>query len=255
MELELEPELITPSQVVTPSQVFSPSQVVTPSRPVAVGLGSGITPTLPEAARAHTVRLAAIVVAVAVVVVAAFLLLRSRPAPQPPAPVAQPAPPLAAPEPPAPVEVAAVAPAAAPLAQEGTVRVQTDGPASFTVDGKSAHLAADGMLHLPPGRHKVSLQSPLLAGARGFEVEVKNGETVTRAVHSGRGRLRIAVTPWAEVQLDGKSVGTTPIAPLELREGTHTLLLKNGDLQANVSRRVVVVPDKETVLRVDLFGR
>jgi hypothetical protein len=97
--------------------------------------------------------------------------------------------------------------------------------------------------------------SPVLAGARSLDIEVKNGETVTRTLHSGRGRLRVAVTPWAEVQLDGRPVGTTPIAPLELREGAHTIVLKNGDLQANVSRRVVVIPDKETVLRVDLFGR
>ena len=139
------------------------------------------------------------------------------------------------------------------MAEEGLLRVTAEN-AGFTVDGKAARPAADGALHLPPGRHKVVVSGPQLATPRSFDVTLAAGETVTRAVHAGRGRLRLAVTPWAEVQLDGRAAGTTPLQPIDLAEGAHWLALKNGELGANVKRRVVVFPDKETALKVDLFS-
>jgi serine/threonine-protein kinase len=132
--------------------------------------------------------------------------------------------------------------------------VQTDGPASFTVDGHTQSPAADGTLHLAPGRHKVVVASDRLATARSFDLDVKSGEELTRAARSGRGRLKLAVTPWAEVQLDGRSVGTTPLSAIELGEGVHQVTLRNVQLGALVKKRVVVHPDKETALRVDLFS-
>jgi serine/threonine-protein kinase len=126
--------------------------------------------------------------------------------------------------------------------------------AAITVDGRAAHAGADGALHLPPGRHRVMVSAPQLATPRSFDVTLAAGETVTRAVHAGRGRLRLAVTPWAEVQLDGRAAGTTPLQPLDLAEGAHWLTLKNGELGANVKKRVIVFPEKETALKVDLFS-
>jgi len=40
--------------------------------------------------------------------------------------------------------------------------------------------------------------------------------------------LKVNVTPWADVYVDGKKVATTPIAaPLKITPGTHTILLSN----------------------------
>jgi eukaryotic-like serine/threonine-protein kinase len=246
----------TPVEMVSPDMVILDGEAeveVAPAPPVAVGQRSGSAPALEPLKNPRIALMAAVVVAAALVLLAVLLLRHPRPEappPAPPPPRAE-APQIAAP-PPAPLPALPVE-KAAPMAEEGLLRVTAEN-AGFTVDGKAARPAADGALHLPPGRHKVVVSGPQLATPRSFDVTLAAGETVTRAVHAGRGRLRLAVTPWAEVQLDGRAAGTTPLQPIDLAEGAHWLALKNGELGANVKRRVVVFPDKETALKVDLFS-
>jgi serine/threonine-protein kinase len=50
--------------------------------------------------------------------------------------------------------------------------------------------------------------------------------------------LRIQVRPWAEVFVDGRSVGTTPLRPIDLSAGRHTIRASNpelGDKRAEVT--------------------
>ena len=79
-------------------------------------------------------------------------------------------------------------------------------------------------------------------------------ESATRAIPRGHGTLRVAVTPWAEVTVDGHVLGVTPLSPVDLGEGAHQVALKNGDLGVVAKRRVIVSPNKETLLKLDLFG-
>jgi hypothetical protein len=137
---------------------------------------------------------------------------------------------------------------------EALLRVQLDGPATFVVDGRTEHVGTDGLLHLTPGHHRVLVSAPTLAFPRSLEVDLRARESATRVVPRGHGVLRIAVTPWAEVTIDGKLVGTTPLQPLELLEGAHSVALKNGDLGIVAKRRLVVSPNKETLFKLDLFG-
>jgi serine/threonine-protein kinase len=139
--------------------------------------------------------------------------------------------------------------------KEATLRIQTDGAASFVVDGRAMRTAPDGALHLRPGKHTVTVNATGLASARSLTVELAPGEAALRAVHGGRGWLRVAITPWAEVVVDGKTLGVTPLQPVELAEGPHLVTLKNSDLGVTTKRRLLVTPNKETLLKVDLFSR
>ena len=48
------------------------------------------------------------------------------------------------------------------------------------------------------------------------------------------GVLRIAVSPWGEVEVDGKAAGTSPpLTELSLPEGTHQIVIRNADLPAH----------------------
>jgi serine/threonine-protein kinase len=184
---------------------------------------------------------------------------RSARAPQaralPATPIAPATPRGATPEPEAaPEAVPTLPPVIVAAPEEATLRVQTDGPASFAVDGRAMRPGSDGALHLKPGRHTVVVTSPLLAAPRTLAIDLKPKEAALRAVHSGRGQLRVAVTPWAEVLVDGKLLGTTPLEAVDLPEGPHAVTLKNGDLGVTSKRRVVVAPGKETLLKVDLFA-
>jgi hypothetical protein len=71
------------------------------------------------------------------------------------------------------------------------------------------------------------------------------------AVDEAPGRLQIGVRPWAAIQIDGRSMGETPVAPLDLAPGVHTARLEHPDFQPLV-RKVTVVAGETVRLQVDL---
>jgi serine/threonine-protein kinase len=53
------------------------------------------------------------------------------------------------------------------------------------------------------------------------------GDSATAA--AGKGTLRLLVSPWAEVEVDGKSQGVSPpLTRLRLPAGEHTVVLRNS---------------------------
>jgi serine/threonine-protein kinase len=65
------------------------------------------------------------------------------------------------------------------------------------------------------------------------------------------GQLQIAVRPWAEVVVDGRVMGTTPLDKITLEAGSHLIALRHPAYEE--LRRSIVVPPGETIkLVVDL---
>ncbi|AKT36363.1 uncharacterized protein CMC5_004760 [Chondromyces crocatus] len=69
---------------------------------------------------------------------------------------------------------------------------------------------------------------------------------------SGTGSLQVVVLPWADVSVDGKPMGTTPIAPIPLSPGPHSVVLRNAELGAVRNLSVVIKAGQPSLLRVDL---
>jgi serine/threonine-protein kinase len=58
----------------------------------------------------------------------------------------------------------------------------------------------------------------------------------TPAAPSPRGLVRLAISPWGEVEVDGKPAGTSPpLTELNLAEGRHQIVIRNADLPAHTS--------------------
>ena len=75
-------------------------------------------------------------------------------------------------------------------------------------------------------------------------MEKKIGEK--RALAAGAGRLELAVAPWGEVLVDGKSRGLSPpLRVLDVPAGAHTIEIRNSTFPAHVER--VQVKAGETV--------
>jgi serine/threonine-protein kinase len=72
--------------------------------------------------------------------------------------------------------------------------------------------------------------------------------------HHGTGMLRLAAHPWADVSIDGHAAGTTPMRPISLSEGPHTVTLTNAQLGVTVKRKVSIQHDHELPLVVDMFS-
>jgi serine/threonine-protein kinase len=63
------------------------------------------------------------------------------------------------------------------------------------------------------------------------------------------GTLRLAISPWGEVEVDGQPAGVTPpLTTLELSAGTHRITVRNGDFPPYTTE-VVVEPEQTVTLR------
>jgi eukaryotic-like serine/threonine-protein kinase len=65
------------------------------------------------------------------------------------------------------------------------------------------------------------------------------------------GILRLAIRPYAEVSIDGRIVGTTPMKPLTLTAGVHSIVLSNPGFHP-LTRRVTIEAGKTASLEIDL---
>jgi hypothetical protein len=69
------------------------------------------------------------------------------------------------------------------------------------------------------------------------------------AVPPPHGQVQLAVSPWGQVEVNGKPAGTTPpLSSLSLPLGTHRITLRNDDFPAHTAT-VTVTDDKPVVVR------
>ena len=73
--------------------------------------------------------------------------------------------------------------------------------------------------------------------------------TAPAAAPLPNGIVRIAVSPWGEIEVDGRRVGTSPpINELSLPEGRHQIVIRNTDFPA-LSATVIVTPGQPYSLK------
>jgi serine/threonine-protein kinase len=74
--------------------------------------------------------------------------------------------------------------------------------------------------------------------------------TVTQVV--GKGTFVFRVRPYATVLVNGKSLGQTPFAPVELPAGTYTVQFINEDLKKNLIQRHELKPGENKTIKLNL---
>ncbi|MEO8520150.1 MAG: PEGA domain-containing protein [Acidobacteriota bacterium] len=96
-------------------------------------------------------------------------------------------------------------------------------------NGKSIGTTEQGRLILPPGRHQLTFTNRDLGYSSSQTVDIEPGEE--RSVNlQPTGTLNLNALPWAEVWIDGKKVGDTPIAGLRLPLGIHDVVFRHPQL-------------------------
>jgi serine/threonine-protein kinase len=83
-----------------------------------------------------------------------------------------------------------------------------------------------GKILLPPGRHDLTLSNRDFGFTDRRTVEVFPGEERVLNVEP-RGTVNVNAHPWAEVWVDGKKAGDTPIANLQVPLGTRVFIFKH----------------------------
>lgn len=102
-------------------------------------------------------------------------------------------------------------------------------------------------LMLPTGRHALELVSDAFQFRTSVDVDVVAGKTATSTVSVPNGSLSVNALPWAEVFVDGRTVGTTPLANLEVPVGNHEVTWRHPQLG---ERRQAIAVTAQTPVRV-----
>ena len=93
-------------------------------------------------------------------------------------------------------------------------------------DGKSIGSTEQNRLLLRPGRHVLTFSNRDLDYTSTHTVDVEPGEVKTLNLDP-RGSANLNASPWAEVWIDGKKAGETPLANLQVPLGTHEIVFKH----------------------------
>lgn len=156
------------------------------------------------------------------------------PAPTPPAPM------QAAPTPPAqpqPVVAAPPSPPSSPPVAEPVAPPSETQPVEAT--GAVAAQVAE-----PAGEKPAPEPTPQ---------EATDAQPARRKAHQ-KARLEFRIRPFATVFLDGKALGQTPFAPVQVPVGTHTVRLINRELGKDITRTIEVKAGQANIVKQDLHA-
>ena len=103
---------------------------------------------------------------------------------------------------------------------------------------------------VPAGAHAFDLVSDAMQFKTRVSVNVSPGRTETVTVKVPSGSLSINALPWAEVWIDGRSVGTTPLGNLSVPIGPHEVVWRHPQLGER-KNEVVVTTDAPVRIGVD----
>jgi hypothetical protein len=109
----------------------------------------------------------------------------------------------------------------------------------------------EGSLALTPGPHVLELVNDSLGFRSSERVFISSGATTRLAASVPTVRMQLNAVPWADVTIDGASVGETPLGNVPVSIGPHTIVFRHPQL-GEQSRTVVVTAQTPARISVDL---
>lgn len=83
---------------------------------------------------------------------------------------------------------------------------------------------------IPAGEHRLEISNPAFGYRVERTVRITAGRSQALALEAPRGTVHVNAMPWAEVWIDGRRVGDTPIGNISLPIGHHELVLRHPEL-------------------------
>lgn len=112
-------------------------------------------------------------------------------------------------------------------------------PVQIQEDGTLLGSSDTPRLLLPVGRHELDFVNETFGYRARRTVQIVAGQAASIALEPASGTLSVNAQPWAEVWIDGKRIGETPIGNLPLTIGNHELVVRHPQLGER--RRTVAV--------------
>jgi hypothetical protein len=123
--------------------------------------------------------------------------------------------------------VAPAIPAAAEGPVSGWVRIKAPVTIEVREEGQLIGTTESDRLMMAAGRHVLELVNETLGYREARVVQVTAGKVASLTVELPKGKVNLNATPWAEVWIDGKRVGETPIGNLDVSVGPHELVFRH----------------------------
>ena len=147
--------------------------------------------------------------------------------------------------------VSVVAPLKPRASTSGWIAIESPVEVDVFADGALVGTSRSPKILLQEGKHTLVLINESI-GYRGTQsVRVSAGTLVSVGVTLPESTIQITAVPWAEVWVDGKSVGVTPIGKMPIMIGPHEVVFRHPGLgEKTVS--TVVKAGETTSVTVDL---
>jgi hypothetical protein len=126
----------------------------------------------------------------------------------------------------------------APAVSAGWLAVASPFEVQVVERGDVIGTSASPRFMVPAGVHEVDLVNEALGFNEHRRIEISQGATAPLKIDA-RAVISANARPWADVLVDGRSVGQTPIANLSLTLGSHEIVFRHPDLGER--RQVIVV--------------
>jgi len=116
---------------------------------------------------------------------------------------------------------------AAPGPVSGWIAVKAPVSMDIKEGGRLLGTSDSDKIMLAAGRHELQLVNETLAYTAKKVVQVPAGKTLSLPIEMPQGVINLNATPWAEVWIDGKRVGETPIGNFPIAIGAHEVVFRN----------------------------
>jgi hypothetical protein len=144
-------------------------------------------------------------------------------------------------------EVAAALALAASKQRSGGVRLSAPIELKVLQGDRVLGSSIDGPIVTTAGTHQLDLINTSLGFRARQAVTFRAGEITTVTIPVPPGRVSINAEPWAEVWIDNRLVGETPLANVEIPIGEHEIMFRHPELG---ERRQNVIVRADAVSRV-----
>ena len=109
----------------------------------------------------------------------------------------------------------------------GWLSVSAPFDVEITERGEVVGSSGASRIMLAAGRHDITLVNRSLGYEVARRVDVAAGRTTAIRVDPPEVVISVNARPWAEVTLDGESLGQTPLANLQVTVGSHEIVFRN----------------------------
>jgi hypothetical protein len=140
-----------------------------------------------------------------------------------------------------------------PAAVGGWVSVASPFPVDVLENGEVVGTSGSTKIMLPAGRHEVVLRNATLGYDSPRGIDVVAGSVATINVVPPTAPLNVNAVPWAEVEIDGRSYGPTPLGNVMIAVGAHDITFRHPQFGVR-SQRIVVSAQAANRVAID-FSR